>query len=81
MNHISHCFKYLTYLFFGGMSISAIISLILSLTNAQNKLIPEILVILIYILLISIISCLVYFYKDHLFQILSNKKERKLIYN
>lgn len=80
MNHISHCFKYLTYLFFGGMSISAIISLILSLTNAQNKLIPEILVILIYILLISIISFLVYFYKDHLFQILSNKKERKLIY-
>lgn len=80
MNHISHFFKYLTYLFFSGMALSAIISLILSLANSQDKLIPEILVILIYILIVSIIIALFYFYKKNIFNILSNKKYRGIIY-
>lgn len=80
MKYISHFFRYFTYLFFFGMSISAIINLILSLINSQDKLLPEILLILIYIIIISIIIFLFYFYKKNILNILSNKKYRRIIY-
>lgn len=63
MKYFTYLFKYLAYLFLTGMAISAIINLIISLTKANDHLLLEIVIILLYILIVSIFGFLFYFHK------------------
>lgn len=80
MKYFTYLFKYLAYLFLTGMAISAIINLIISLTKANDHLLLEIVIILLYILIVSIFGFLFYFHKKSIWQFLSVPKKRRLLY-
>lgn len=80
MKHFTYLFKYLAYLFLTGMAIAAIINLIINLTKANDHLLLEIVIILLYLLIISIFGFLFYFHKKSIWQFLSAPKKRRLLY-
>ena len=74
MKYFTYLFKYLAYLFLTGMAIAAIINLIISLTKANDHLLLEIAIILIYLLIISIFGFLFYFHKKSIWQFCQHPK-------
>lgn len=62
------------------MAIATIINLIINLTKANDHLLLEIVIILIYLLIISIFGFLFYFHKKSIWQFLTAPKKRRLLY-